>query len=167
MEIRKAVIDDVEDISEIYAQSWKTAYKGIIPQDYLDNLKNDFWVETFKDLIENNKITAKMVFDNKKSIGCIAYGNSRDDTLKDWGEIVSLYLLPQYFGKGVGNEIFQSAIDDMKLAGFSNIYLWVLEENQRARKFYEKHGFYCNNDIYTVKIMDKKINDIRYIYTFK
>lgn len=48
MEIRNAVIDDVENISKIYAQSWKTAYKGIIPQSYLDDLKDDFGLKLLK-----------------------------------------------------------------------------------------------------------------------
>lgn len=44
LDIKTATINDVKDISYIHAVSWKTAYKGVIPQDYLDNLKNDFWV---------------------------------------------------------------------------------------------------------------------------
>ena len=48
MEIRKATIDDVKAISRIHALSWKSAYKGIVPQAYLDELKEDFWVQAFE-----------------------------------------------------------------------------------------------------------------------
>lgn len=53
MEIRKATIDDVKDISRIHALSWKSAYKGIVPQTYLDELKEDFWVPVFEAWIKN------------------------------------------------------------------------------------------------------------------
>lgn len=58
-------------------------------------------------------------------IGCVAYGKARDKSLFSWGKIVSIYLLPEYFGKGYGNKLLESALLDLKQSGFQNIYLWV------------------------------------------
>jgi len=110
MEARKATIDDVQDISRIRALSWKSAYKGIVPQAYLDELKEDFWVPSFTDRIKNNVLTVQEVMDNGNAVGCISYGKSRDNNKPDWGEIVSLYLLPQYFGKGFGSKLIETAL---------------------------------------------------------
>lgn len=166
MEIRKATIDDVKDISHIHALSWKSAYKGIIPQAYLDKLKEDFWVSAFTAWVKDEDLTAQLIFENSSSIGCVAYGESRDKSLQNWGEIVSIYLLPEYFGKGYGNKLLESALLDLKRSGYQNSYLWVLKENQRARHFYEKNKWQCNKDECICEIMEKQLTEIRYIYSF-
>lgn len=56
-------------------------------------------------------------------------------------ELVRLYVLNEYHGKGVANEIMDFAVDFAKKGGFEVIYLSVWEYNFRARGFYEKHGF--------------------------
>lgn len=164
MEIRKATLDDVKDISRIHALSWKSAYKGIIPQAYLDELNEDFWISAFEVWIKDNVLTAQLISENDRPVGCAAYGKARDKSLPNWGEIVSIYLLPEYFGKGYGNFLLKSALSDLKKAGYQNIYLWVLKENKRARIFYEKNKLHCNKDECTCEIMGKHITEIRYIY---
>ena len=167
METRKATNGDVKDISRIYALSWKFAYKGIIPQAYLDDLKEDHWESAFINWIKDNVLTAQILFKDSKPIGCVAYGKSRDKLLPDYGEIVSLYLLPEYFGKGYGNKLLDIALSDLKESGYNSIYLWVLKDNQRARRFYEKNGLRCNNDEYILEIMGEQIIDVRYVYSDK
>lgn len=166
MEVRPATLGDVKDISKIHALSWKSAYKGMVPQQYLDELKNDFWVSAFQSWIMNGVLTVQLMVDNKLPVGCIAYGKSRDNKLPDWGEIVSIYLLPEYFGRGYGKKLFDVALTDMKKSGYRNIYLWVLKENLRARKFYEKYGFQGNHDQYYFEIMGKELVDVRYCLSF-
>lgn len=165
VKIRKATLEDVEDISNIYALSWKSAYKGIVPQKYLDELKCDFWVSSFQNWINNSIFTTQLIFENDMPIGCIAYGNARDDKFANWGEIVSIYLLPDYFRKGYGQKLLKTALIDMKTNGYKNCYLWVLKENSSARYFYESNGFICNNDECTCEIMKKQLVDVRYILT--
>ncbi|MBV7272412.1 GNAT family N-acetyltransferase [Clostridiaceae bacterium UIB06] len=163
VKIRKATLNDVNTISNIYALSWKHAYKGIVPQKYLDELKSDFWVSSFENRIKNNIITAQLICENELPVGCVAYGKARDDKFADWGEIVSIYLLPGYFGKGYGQKLLQAAIIDMKISGYKSCYLWVLKENINARNFYESNGFICNNDECTCEIMKKQLVDVRYV----
>jgi len=166
MEVKKATIDDVKDISGIHALSWKFAYKGIIPQAFLDELKEDHWVSAFVDWIKHKVLTAQILSENGKPIGCVAYGTSRDKSLPNWGEIISLYLLPEYFGKGYGNKLLNSALLDFKELGYESIYLWVLKDNLRARRFYEKNGLRYNNDEFVLDIMGEKLIDVRYVYSF-
>ncbi|KEF36933.1 MULTISPECIES: GNAT family N-acetyltransferase [Bacillaceae] len=167
MEIRKATIDDIKDISRIHALSWKSAYKGIIPQTYLDELKEDFWVSAFETWLNDKVLTAQVMMENGSIIGCVAYGKARDKSLFSWGEIVSIYLLPEYFGKGYGNKLLESALLDLKQSGFQNNYLWVLKQNQRARYFYEKNKWRFNEDDECIcEIAGKQLTEIRYIYSF-
>lgn len=128
MEIRKATLDDVREISRIHALSWKSAYKGIVPQGYLDELKLDFWVPAFETWLKENLVTAQLVLENGSPVGCVAYGKARDQSLPNWGEIISIYLLPDYFGKGYGSILLNSALSDLKKSGYQKVYLWVLRE---------------------------------------
>lgn len=167
MEIRKATIDEVRDISRIHALSWKAAYKGIIPQIYLDELKEDFWLPAFTTWINDNLLTAQIMGEKDNLVGCVAYGKARDKSLLNWGEIVSIYLLPEYFGKGYGNKLLETSLLDLKQSGYQNIYLWVLKQNQRARHFYEKNKWRCNeNDECICEIAGKQLTEIRYVYSF-
>lgn len=133
---------------------------------YLDEPKKDFWVLTFKTWIKDNIINAQLIFDKGSPVDCIDYGKSRDKSMPNWGEIVSIYLLPQYFDKGYGNRLLKKALLDLKQDGYLGTYLWVLKENQQARHFYEKNNFKCTEDEYSCKIMNKQLTDIRYIYSF-
>lgn len=167
MVIRKATIDDVKHISYIHALSWKSAYKGIIPQTYLDELKEDFWVPAFETWVNDNILTVQIISENGSLVGCVAYGRARDESLINWGEIVSIYLLPEYFGKGYGNKLLECALSDLKKSSYQNIYLWVLKQNQRARRFYEKNKWRCNDgDECICEIAGKELTEIRYIYSF-
>ena len=79
--------------------------------------------------------------DNEKFIATSSICKARNEQYKDWGEIMSIYVLPEEFRKGYGSVLFSYVLNQLKENGYSNIYLWVLEENQRARRFYEKWDF--------------------------
>lgn len=72
-----------------------------------------------------------------KIIGISSYCKSSLEEYKDWGEIISIYLLPEYIGKGYGKSLLEKAIEKLKAMGFTTIFLWVLEDNHRARHFYK------------------------------
>ena len=79
-----------------------------------------------------------IAMDGKKVIGFISYGNFCDEAIQA-GEIIALYVLKDYYGKGVSKQLMQAAF--AALDHFSEIYLWVLKDNKRAIAFYQKMGF--------------------------
>ena len=161
MEIRlMSELDNISTISHVYEESWKQAYKGLIPQDYLDSIPKGHWVNALKSGIWKNMI----MLDGKQIVGTAAYCASRDEKLKDWGEIVSIYLLPEYIGKGYGKKLFQRVLNALIAEGYKAIYLWVLEGNSRAMKFYEAFGFQANGVYLEDCIGGKKVREIQYIY---
>ena len=74
-------------------------------------------------------------------IGRLIFHKSRDEDKPDTGEIGAIYLLAEYWGKGYGKQMMDFALCELKREGFQEIITWVLEENKRARLFYEKCGF--------------------------
>lgn len=166
MQFRKAKPEDIRDISRIHALSWKTAYKGMVPQQFLDDLKEDHWIEPFTNAFHENRLSAQLVCDNEIPVGCISYGKSRDSGLSDWGEIVSFYLLPCYWGKGYAAPLLELAMADLGRS-YRSIFLWVLKDNLRARKFYENNNFYWNNDEFNFEIMGQQLIHVRYVFSFE
>lgn len=161
LEIRRiSETDDIDEVSRIYALSWKKAYRGIIPDDYLDAINEKRWSSR---LLTKTKQLLLAVKDGK-IVGVSTYEAARDETMADWGEIISLYLLPTYYRQGIGSKLFNAAVNELNNEGYSRIYLWVLEKNLAARRFYEKHGFSFNGDIIADNIGGRAVNEVRYVY---
>lgn len=147
--------------SHIYAKSWKTAYKDIIPQKYLDELSLEHWTP----FLENSPFQNFLLQDNGVFVAASAIAKAREGIYDDYGEVVSIYVLPDHFNKGYGTILFKHMIEKLQAMGFSKTVLWVLEENQRARLFYEKMGFKANNDKKVCKIGGKALTEVCYVNT--
>ena len=161
IEIRKTVqIDDFDAISRIYVLSWKTAYAGIMPQRFFDGLAEN----CRSDNLKRNAGDSLVLCIDGAYAGISAVCGARDVNMQGWGEVVSIYLLPEYFGKGYGKLLLSVAVEELVNIGYQKLYLWVLEENLRARVFYEKHGFICTSDKKTLNIGGKDLIEVRYIY---
>lgn len=161
MEIRRFLnTDNIDDVSRVYALSWKNAYKGIVPQDYLNNLSEDRWSKKLIDQLSNLWI----ICDGKQIIGASTYAHARDEKYSGWGEIISIYLLPEYYHQGIGTKLLQASMNSLFSAGYEKLYLWVLEDNHPARRFYEKNGFDFNGDTLEYVIEGKPLNEVRYVF---
>ena len=160
MEIRQTTPqDDFDEISRIYALSWKTAYRGIVPQHYLDELAETQW----SSVLRGGRLHSFVAVEDQAYIGTFSVCAARDAAMSGWGEIVSIYLLPEYFGKGYGEPLLEKAVAELEKLGYDKIYLWVLEQNMRARRFYEKNGFSQTQDNITLEIGGKSLIETRYI----
>ncbi len=152
--------DDRLAISHVYEASWKSAYKGIIPQAYLDGIPEGRWAQ----VVDHPAWRTLVMLDGGKIIGTSSYCASRFEDMDGYGEIISLYLLPEYFGKGHGKRLLQAAVDGLTQMGYADIFLWVLEDNAKARHFYECFGFEASGAYLEDDIGGKKLREIRYIY---
>jgi len=160
MEIRKAhQQDDFEAIGNIYASSWKVAYQGIVPQDYLDALEGNRWAT----ILAKAQYDAYVIMDGAKYAGTSSICAARDENMAGWGEVISIYLLPEYFGAGYAQPLLEGALNALQSKGYRHAYLWVLEQNTRARRFYEKQGFKANHDFTTITIAGKELKELRYV----
>lgn len=150
--------DDLNEISSIYERSWKYAYQGIIPQTYLDSIPEGCWAGG----ITNDGMHTLVMSYNGQLIGTASFCQSRRTELCGFGEIVSIYLLPEYIGKGYGKHLLNRCIEELCKLGYRELILWVLEENQRARIFYERNGFFCTDICRLDTIGGKKLAEVLY-----
>lgn len=148
MEIRYlSEADDREAVSGIYEASWKHAYRDILPRDYLERIPAGRWVSG----LDIGGRTHLVLLEDGRYIGAVCCCASRFPEFAGWGEVVSLYLLPEYMGRGYGRPLLEAAVSALASQGYRDIFLWVLEENRRARAFYERMGFRvggaCREDV--------------------
>lgn len=156
MEIRRLQeSDDRRQLSRIYEQSWKYAYRGIVPSSYLDSIPEGRWADW------RGRDTLVAV-DGGALVGTASVCPSRFPDKEGYGEIVSIYFLPDYMGKGYGGALLRAAVEALASMGYRDIFLWVLEENRRARRFYEKHGFRADGGVMVQEIGGKALRERRY-----
>lgn len=150
--------DDRLAVSGIYEASWKYAYRDILPREYLERIPAGRWVSglDFSDRIH------LVMLDGGRYIGAACCCASRFSEFDGWGEIVSLYLLPSYMGRGCGGPLLEAAVSALADQGYRNIFLWVLEENRRARAFYERMGFQRSGVCRTDVIGGKAVEELAY-----
>ena len=151
--------DDRFALSAVYEASWRAAYRGIVPQPYLDSLPAGRWADFF-DLPGIHTLVAE---EDGKAVGTASFCASRFPEYGDMGEVVSLYLLPERVGCGLGRELFGAALVRLAGLGFKSAFLWVLEENRRARAFYELAGFVWSGAALEDEIGGKRLRELQYV----
>lgn len=152
--------DNLQEISNVYEQSWKYAYKDIIPQSFLDSIPKGTWADN----INRKDRKSIVVLENNLIIGTSSFCKSRWKSYDNYGEIISIYFLPEYIGRGYGKALLDKAIEELKLLGFEFVLLWVLEKNYGARKFYEKYGFIFQGESRKESIGGKELREVMYEY---
>ena len=126
--------DEIRGKAYVHWHAWHEAYVNLVNQDYLDKLTLEKCEEmAFK--WHDNMLVAK---DGDRVIGFVGYGD-RGEEAPETGEIFALYVLSEFYGKGVGRQLMEAGLSQLK--GYPQICLWVLKENKRAIRFYQKCGF--------------------------
>ena len=141
MNVRSAEPGDEAAIAEVHVLAWRVAYRGILPDAYLDGLsvtsRRDRWRQVLTEL-EPPARGAFVALEGLGHVGFVHFCPSRDlDAGPEVGEITSIYVHPDHWGEGIGRCLVQRAVDSLGVAGFSSATLWVLDGNARARAFYE------------------------------
>lgn len=141
--IRQAVADDADAIEAIRRRGWQAAYRGLVPDDYLDSLSDSFDATRWRAWLEEQGDERGWVAERDGTVvGFVTAGPSRDeDAGERTGEIYGLYVEPRLFGTGVGRALIGRALADLRDRGFAPVTLWVLHGNTRAKRFYERAGF--------------------------
>lgn len=143
MEIRTARIDDAGAIAEVHVRSWKHAFPGLLPQDYLDALRPEDRLGQWQEALSSSPWPVVLVGEEHgRVVGFIAVAPSDDaEGGHDVGEVQTVYLEPEAWGAGRGVELLDAGLAELRRAGFTRASLWVLHSNDRARRFYERHGW--------------------------
>jgi ribosomal protein S18 acetylase RimI-like enzyme len=140
--IRPAHPDDAPGIARVHVDSWRTTYKGIIPDTILDNLSYEARTRQWRIGLSNpnRKIFDYVAVDpSDQIVGFVNGGTERSGDPEYKGELYAIYLLKEVQGQGLGRRLMLTLVERLVQEGYTNMLLWVLAANP-ARKFYEKMG---------------------------
>lgn len=164
-DIRLATTDDAKYCADIHTRSWSFTYSNIVSREIIDE-HNARWDMIWNKMLSNNNESHYVIKLDNIIIGFITIAVCRDEDLKKcFYEIIALYLDPEYIGMGYGKSAMDWIKKEIKNRGYDKIALWVLEENKRARIFYEKSGFVADGKYKSSGLADAK--EVRYIYECK
>lgn len=168
--LRSAVVDDAESIARAHVAAWQAAYTRLVPQDYLDALDVGERTALWRSIL-TGEVTAPgvprptdfVIEDDATVVGFANVGRFRDrPTDAAAGELWAMYVHPDAWGTGAGDELMIAALDELFRLKSTTAYLWVLEGNNRARRFYERHGWTSDGITKTFDANSSQVPEIRY-----
>jgi ribosomal protein S18 acetylase RimI-like enzyme len=142
IQLRHATDKDARSIAEVHVRSWRQAYRGQLPQTFLDSLSVSDRAESW----ERRLVTAPgadrpfwVAEVGGTVVGFVNTGPSRDDDAQPGtSEIYAIYVHPECWEKGIGTRLLDRAVNDLRRHGYSSATLWCLGSNAQARAFYER-----------------------------
>ncbi|MGW5194711.1 N-acetyltransferase family protein [Kribbella sp. NPDC004138] len=122
--------------------SWRGAFTGLVPQDFLDRMDPGSIAASWADSIAARRSRIQVAVLDKRVIGYAGVGPERDQAAPPTtGELYALFVHPDHWGTGAGRALTDAACADLRASGCTVVQLWVLEANIRARRFYTRYGF--------------------------
>lgn len=172
--IRDAEPADARALAQIRVASWRMAYAGIVPGAILERMdvaRNEAFFAT-------RMATTSATADGRETIviegqtepggsspGVVGYaliGPCADVDAAGLGEIEAIYLDPSAIGHGLGRVLLDAAVERLRVAKSAAIVLWVLTDNDRARRFYVRSGFEPDGAVRMLDFDGIAIEEIRY-----
>jgi GNAT superfamily N-acetyltransferase len=163
MVLRLAEPGDALAVARVHVRSWQVAYRGLLPDEYLDQLRAEDRAERYdfatRDPLKPRTIVA---LDEGQICGFATTAPSRDPELKDHGELCALYAHPEYWGRGIGVALVAAAREHLLGAGFLEAMLWVLAGNKRAECFYRTDLWMPDGQRRTDTVWGVTVDELRY-----
>jgi GNAT superfamily N-acetyltransferase len=139
--IREATLADAEGIARAHTASWQTSYRGILPDTVLDRIDVGQRTWSRRQILRDTSIYHLVAYETTRGqiVGFCDAGHSRHQGR--WaGEIYAIYLEHHSKRHGLGREMFERTTTWLQAHGMPSLIIWVLENNQHARRFYEAMG---------------------------
>ena len=139
--IRRAFAADGEAIAHIINSAWRVAYRGIVPQGYLDALEDMPRASRLSEgLRKADGLHYYLLEENSLPVGAASLHPTHDKDLTNAAEFTFFYLHPRVWRRGYGRQLLDHLKREAMEQGFDQLCCWVLAQNTRAIAFYESQG---------------------------
>ena len=148
----------------MHVATWKEAYRGIVPEEYLQSLSVEKRESVWRESLEKKLSELWVAVENTSELaGWVSFGGCRDsDKPASVGELWGIYVSPQYWSCGVGRALWLTARNRLIELGFTEVTVWCLAGNERAERFYRTAGFISTNVIIKATFADVILDAIRH-----
>ncbi len=163
MRLRRAEPADALAVAGVHVRSWQAAYRGLLPEDYLGQLRPEDRAQTydFATLDSRRPRTIVAVADGL-ILGFATTMPSRDPDLPELAELCALYVDPEHWGRGIGVALVSAARGHLHESGFRQALLWVLVGNARAERFYQADRWAPDGTQRTDSVWGITVDEVRY-----
>jgi GNAT superfamily N-acetyltransferase len=153
--IRPGTAADAEGVARVQVETWQAAYAHALPSEQLQALSLNEAVE------RHRRWPPTFVAEQDGQIaGFVSVGPSRDPGTD--GELFAIYVHPEHWGKGVGRTLIETGEEELRRLGHEEAILWVLDDNPRARRFYDLAGWSADGTGREIRIFGFDISEVRY-----
>jgi GNAT superfamily N-acetyltransferase len=139
--VREAVLDDAEGIARVHTDSWQTSYRGILPDTEHDRIDDGQRADSRRNILRDLSVFQLVAYDvtHGDIVGLCDAGPSRRH-VPYAGEVYAIYLAHRAKRHGLGQEMWERVQAWFVASDMRSMIVWVLENNQHARRFYEAMG---------------------------
>ena len=166
MALRRAVVSDEAAIARLHADSWRTAYRGILRDDFLNDTvvanRREMWSTRFSEIGREDQLI--LVSEERGQIQ--AFACAFLDADPEWGTLLdNLHVIPGLKGKGLGRQLMAAVAENIRQHGdLSLLHLWVYEQNTQARGFYERLGGVITDCVAEAAPDGSRVHALRYAW---
>ncbi|MGW6644708.1 N-acetyltransferase family protein [Streptomyces iakyrus] len=157
---------DCDRVAEIRVGGWRSAYRGLIPQSYLDGLSVEEDAERRRAFLsQGDGSVVNLVAEDAggELVGWACHGPYREGEVRtEDAELYAIYVHPRHVGQGAGRALLTESVARCSAAGHGRLLLWVLKENDRARRFYERAGFRADGAEEPFEVDGVAVVEVRY-----
>jgi GNAT superfamily N-acetyltransferase len=166
-EIRPMAEDDIDEAARLHVRSWQSGYAGIIPADFLASLDPDVFAARRRAqpiLAGAGSLVATVDGQIAGLAGFGPYRPEQGEVDPTTGELYAIYVDPEHWRAGIGRRLHAAVTAALTGSGFRAMRLWVLEENHRARRFYEWAGMRPDGarQLWTPRGTSHELPEVRY-----
>ena len=163
MEVRRASVADAAGIADVHVRTWQAAYAHVFGAQRLAEFDVHARAERWARVLRDGE--AIFVADEDgRVVAFVSVGPAQDDDRM--GELYAIYALPEAWGTGAGSDLMQAGVEALREAGYRDAILWVLEDNPRARRFYEREGWELDGTAKEDDVLGVRVAEVRYRLTF-
>ena len=166
--IRGARVADADVMGEIHVRAWQSAYRGAMPDEFLDRLDPGLRISQWRETLTYPRtVDRHWVLERAGEVVGFAHtGTSRDrDAVTGSAEIFAVFLRPDVVGAGLGHRLIAHAIDDLRGRGAAWITAWVFEGAARARHVLDVAGFRPDGGQRGFSVLGEPMRELRYRLT--
>jgi GNAT superfamily N-acetyltransferase len=159
--VRPAELGDAAAIARVHVATWRSTYRGLIPDDFLESLSEARYEERWQRSLADEGMRVYVAEDQREIVAFASGGRERAGEQDYKGELYAIYVLEEAQGRGHGRGLVRAVTGGLDELGLADMIVWVLRDNRRGRRFYERlGGVYVRSQ--PIKIGTSELEEVSY-----
>ncbi|HEV3014711.1 MAG TPA: GNAT family N-acetyltransferase [Actinomycetota bacterium] len=160
--VRPARVGDAPAMGRLHVRAWQAAYRGHMPDDYLDGLRAEDRAAGWERALGLQRPRGAVLVAEQAGevVGFANVGPAQEP--EGAGELYAINVDPDHWGTGAGRALLQAAQAELARLGFAETVLWVLPGNARARRVYERAGWVADGAERSAEVLGVVVPEVRY-----